>query len=108
MCTINYGRSGKKGKHLKTVDFELDPNYTPKEFFRKKVNVGFERHLIFATNKQLELMKKAKKWYVDGTFKLVRKPFMQIFFQFMCSCGREKKLFFMSHRTSADYIKVFL
>jgi hypothetical protein len=36
------------------------------------------RHLIFATSKQLEILKSCHRWYVKGTFKLVGKPHFQV------------------------------
>ena len=33
------------------------------------------RHLIFASDQQLEVLHKSKTWYVDATFKLFRHPF---------------------------------
>jgi len=36
------------------------------------------RHLIFASDKQIKLLKKAK-WYVDGTFFVTPKPFYQLY-----------------------------
>ena len=58
--------------------FELNEQYMPDGFFRKDVHVGPHRHLIFVTQKQLDLLARAKRWYVDGTFKVVCEPFTQL------------------------------
>lgn len=34
--------------------------------------------MIFATSQQLDLLNRAKSWYVDATFKLCRQPFSQL------------------------------
>lgn len=47
-------------------------------FFRKDIVIGQSRHLIFATSKQLDLLTNAKTWYIDGTFKVISKPFYQL------------------------------
>ena len=38
-----------------------------------------DRHVIFASKKQTELLQKSKTWYLDGTIKIVAKPFNQFF-----------------------------
>lgn len=40
--------------------------------------VGGERHLIFATPEQRELLGRAKSWYIDRTFRMVTEPFYQL------------------------------
>lgn len=42
----------------KNEDFEVDANHALMELFRKRVKVGSEWHLVFATETQLELIKK--------------------------------------------------
>ena len=71
-----------------------------------------KRHLIFATNDQLELMKTAVRWYIDGTYKVVRKPFeMQLYIHAFVrrgDCSKQIPLVFvfMTGKSKSDYIKV--
>lgn len=51
---------------------------TSEQFLRKDIVVGRSRHIIFATSNQLDLLARAKTWYIDGTFKVVSKPFYQL------------------------------
>ncbi len=39
---------------------------------------GEQRHLIFATRTQLTLLARCRRWYIDGTFKVIAKPFTQL------------------------------
>lgn len=50
----------------------------PEEFIRGDVSVGNKRHLIFATDKQLDILANTKTWYIDGTFKVIKHPFYQL------------------------------
>jgi len=45
----------------------------------KDLRVDSFRHLFFFTAEQLKVLSSAKTWYLDGTFKVVRSPFVQMF-----------------------------
>lgn len=48
-------------------------------FLRRDLLVGDRRHLSFFTERQLDLLAKAKTWYMDGTFRCVNHPLKQMF-----------------------------
>lgn len=82
---INLARQGNRRRRANRPDepldlnFDLNEDHIPSEFLKYDVRVGERRHLIFATNDQLKLLAKAKRWYADATFKVVRQPFTQLF-----------------------------
>ena len=85
----------------------------PKDFFETEIWVGEgttrRRHLLFATKQQKKYLKKAVQWFIDGTFKLVAKPFMQLFsiHGFIKKNGTFKQIplafCLMSRREAIDY-----
>eukprot|EP00794_Sanderia_malayensis_P008565 gene8565-biopygen6851 len=61
------------------LDFTLNTEHIPADFLSADVKLNGARHLVFATSSQLCLLKNAKTWYMDGTFKIVKEPFTQLF-----------------------------
>lgn len=86
----------------------------PEDFLVRDVKSGNFRHLIFATPDQLQLLSHARTWYMDATFKIVKRPFVQLFsiHAFLNSDdGTSAKqvplaFAFMSRRKVKDYKKV--
>ena len=48
------------------------------EFLVDNVVIENQRHLLFATPMMPTLLAKAKKWYMDGTYKVVKAPFVEL------------------------------
>ena len=113
---VNRHRQSLRPKEPKTLEelvhFEVDEAFISRDFLRSTVTVGQKKHFIFATDTMLTLLKLAKTWYMDGTFKVVKTPFTQLFS--IHSFVRQEKdikqvpLMFclMSGRKKKDYKKV--
>ena len=73
------------------------------------ISVGVQRHLNFFTQRQLHLLARARTWFVDGTFYVVRSPFIQLWsihaFVRIDESMKQLPLAFglMSSRRSKDY-----
>ncbi|XP_060574759.1 uncharacterized protein LOC132732364 [Ruditapes philippinarum] len=60
----------------KDLQFEVDECFLKcKDFLVADITNGSARHLVFATKQQLELLSNTKRWFMDGTFKVVGQPF---------------------------------
>ena len=76
------------------LDFELCQEHVPDGFLKAAIKKHGKRHIILATDQQLQHLSKAKTWYIDGTFKLVKRPFQQLFTinAFVCTDDHAKQV----------------
>ena len=95
------------------VAFEVNEDHIPEEFLKGDILKHGKRHLIFATEEQLQLLWKAKSWYIDQTFQCCPKKFEQLFTisAFVSSEDRDGKqvplvFVLMSSSKRKDYRKV--
>ena len=72
--SANYHRRRRRPLDPTNLQFVLNSEY----FLVDDISVGQQRHLLFATPLQLQLLVRADRWYIDGTFKVVRAPFSQL------------------------------
>lgn len=94
------------------LEFDLNHDYVTDGFLKADIQKHGKRHLIFATDQQLAHLSKAKCWYIDGTFKLVKRPLQQLFTinAFMRTDDHAKQVplvfVLISGRKKKDYRKV--
>ena len=54
------------------LEFEINMQYLDcDDFLVADIRVNTERHMIFATSNQLRLLRQSKRWFMDGTFKVL-------------------------------------
>lgn len=108
----NRARERNRPDEPKDMDFELDQAAMPDGFLRGDIRVEDRRHLIFATDNQLDTLGCARRWYVDGTFKVMRIPFVMLLtlhaFVRSGDCSKQVPLLYvmMSGRKARDYFAV--
>ncbi|VDI27117.1 Hypothetical predicted protein [Mytilus galloprovincialis] len=77
--TANRVREELRPDEPTSLFFELDTDYLQCDnFLIEDIRVDDQRHLVFSTPGQLQLLKYAKKWFCDGTFKIMKDPFTQL------------------------------
>ena len=111
--TANRARQSQRLPDPSDIAFDLIEDAMPDGFLQGDIRVGEARHLLFFTDQQLGVLKKAKTWYLDGTFKIIKKPFYQLFSIHAFVKGNTDKqkqvplaFCFMSRRTKKDYRKI--
>ena len=109
----NRHRQKMRPNHPHDLEFDVDYDHIPDNFLQEDMVVNERRHLLFAIPHQIALLRNARRWYVDGTFKVMKEPFTQLLsvhaFLRQGDSVKQVPLAFMlmSGRNQSDYKAVF-
>ena len=104
----NRHRKKMRPAEPREINFNLDEDYIPVNFYRGDVKVENQRHMIFATDREIQVLHVSKTWFVDATFNVVKSPFSQLFniHAFIKANGKLLMFILMSGKRKSDYKKV--
>ena len=61
---------GTRPSHPTKPDFDIEYEHIPESFTAVDVSVGERKHILLYTGAQIKLLSRARRWFVDGTFKV--------------------------------------
>ncbi|XP_068237240.1 uncharacterized protein [Palaemon carinicauda] len=78
--TLNRHRAKSRPKHPRSLDdLVIQDEHMPAILHSTDFWINGRRHIMLYSDNQLHLLQNARVWYVDGTYKLVREPFKQLY-----------------------------